>query len=249
MDNLEAFKSPELEALVNKFTPFLAEVRRRILITVVVFVVSTLAGFIFYESIIKFLIEVLGLKGVNIVFTSPFQFINLSISCGIATGLVLTLPLILFQILSFLKPALKINEFKMLVRALPFSMILFIVGFAFGAVIMRWQIQIFLEHSISLGIGNTLDISRLLTTVIMTSVLMGVGFQFPVVLILLLRLGIIKHDQLSRKRSWVYMGSFIFAILLPPDSILADVILAMPLIVLFECTLLIDRLLSSSRRG
>ena len=201
------------------------------------------AGFIFYEKIIKFLIDALSLKGINIVFTSPFQFINLAIACGVATGLIIVFPLIIYQLLSFVRPALRQKEYKMVVGFLPFSGVLFLIGFSLGVLIMKWQIQIFLVRSVSLGIGNILDISRLLTTVLLTSALMGIGFQFPIILLILMRIGIIKHERLSKARPWIYLGSFIFAILLPPDSILADILLSLPLIVLFELTLILNRIL------
>lgn len=238
MENLENL---ELGRIVNKYYPFLVEVRKRILITVVVFFASTLFGFFFYENIIRFLIEILGLKTVNIVFTSPFQFINLAISCGIASGIILSFPLLLIQVLFFLKPALQRKEFRMVLRFIPVSFILFLIGFAFGALIMRWQIEIFLSKSVSLGIGNILDISRLLSTVIMTSALMGISFEFPILLLLLMGLGIVKRKFLSKIRPWFYLGSFLFAILLPPDSILADILLSLPLIILFELTLILSR--------
>ncbi len=229
--------------IVKKYTPFLQEARKRLLSTLAAFVVATIFGFAFYEKIIKFLIDFLSLKGINIVFTSPFQFINLAITCGVVTGLVVVFPLLISQILSFLRPALSEKEYKMVVRFLPFCLFLFLIGFSFGALIMKWQIQIFLERSVSLGIGNILDISRLLTVVLLTSAFLGVGFQFPIILILLMRLGIIKPSLLSRIRKWVYLGSFIFAMLLPPDSILADVILSLPLIILFELTLILNQIL------
>jgi len=234
--------SPELKAIVDKYSPFLVEVRKRILFTLSVFVVATTVGFVFYERIIRFLIDILSLKGINIVFTSPFQFINLAISCGVTTGLLLVLPLFISQILSFLKPALSEKEYKMVVGFLPFSIVLFLIGFTFGVLIMKWQIQIFLASSISLGIGNVLDISRLLSSVLLTSALLGLGFQFPIILLLLMRIGIIKHHQLSKQRPWVYLGSFIFAVLLPVDSILADVLLTLPLVILFEFTLILNRI-------
>jgi len=240
--NVESSETSELNILINKYSPFLIDIRKRILFTLFVFAVASLSGFIFYERIIKFLIDILALRGINIVFTSPFQFINLAISCGIASGLVIAFPLLIYQTLSFLKPALRQNEFKKLVRFLPFSIILFLSGFSFGVLIMKWQIQIFLARSVSLDIGNVLDISRLLSTVLLTSILMGIGFQFPIVLLLLMRIGIIKHRNLSKQRLWVYLGSFIFAILLPPDSILADALLTLPLIILFELTLILNRI-------
>ena len=230
----------ELEVLKTKYSPFLNEVRKKIIFTLSVFAISTTVGFVFYERIIKFLIGALSLQGINIVFTSPFQFINLAISCGIASGFVLASPILVIQVLSFLRPALREKEYKMIVRFLPFSVFLFLVGFSFGAIIMRWQIQIFLASSVSLGIGNILDISKLLTTVILTSTFLGVGFQFPIILLLLMRVGIIKRHQLSKQRPWIYLASLIFAILLPLDSIVADIILALPLVFLFELTLILN---------
>ncbi len=229
MENTKPSETSELNVLINKYSPFLTEIRKRILFTISIFAVSTFVGFVFYERIIKFLIDILSLKGINIVFTSPFQFINLAISCGIATGLVIVFPLVIYQVLSFLRPALRGSEYKMLVYFLPFSIVLFLIGFSFGFLIMKWQIQIFLAKSISLGIGNILDISRLLNVVLLTSIFLGIGFQFPIIMLLLLRIGIIKHSSLSKRRLWVYLGSFIFTILLPADSILADVLLTFPL--------------------
>lgn len=248
MENIIPLDSPELKAVAEKFSPFLSEVKKRLIFTIIVFGISTVFGFIFYEQIIKFLIDILGLRGINIVFTSPFQFINLAVACGFASGLILSMPLLTIQILSFLKPALKINEFRMVVRFLPFCLVLFLAGFAFGALMMKWQIDIFLERSISLGIGNVLDISQLLTTVLLTAILMGLAFQFPIILLLLLRIGILKRQQLGKVRPWVYLSSFFFAILLPPDSIIADVFLSMPLIILFELTLILDRVFEARRK-
>lgn len=243
MENINPFDSLELDKIVEKYSPFFKEARKRILFTLAIFAFSTIFGFIFYEDIIKFLVGTLSLEGVNIVFTSPFQFINLAISCGLVTGLVVALPLLVIQILYFLKPALMKTEFKMLVNLLPFSIILFIIGFAFGSLIMKWQIEIFLNRAISLGIGNILDISSLLVTVFLTSALMGIGFQFPVVLLILMRIKVLKYKKVTKKRPWVYLGSFIFTLFLPPDSILADIFLSLPLIILFEITLLLYRIL------
>ena len=240
MENLATYKPPDLKIFLEDYRPFLLEVKKRVVRTLVVFTIATVAGFFLYEKIIKLLIALLSLKGINIVFTSPFQFINLAISCGFACGVIASFPLLVFQFVSFLKPALREKEYKIITLLLPFSFILFTLGFLFGGLIMKWQIEIFLDKSVSLGIGNILDISRLLTTVLLTSVLMGVSFQFPIVLLMLLRFGLIKMSSLRRMRPGIYLASFIFSMLLPPDSILADILLTLPLIILFELTLLLN---------
>jgi len=249
MENIIPLKSSDLELIKKKYSPFLKEVRKRIVFTLSFFAVSTILGIIFYEDIIKFSIRLLSLEGINIVFTSPFQFINLSINCGVAAGLVLTFPLIIFQVLSFLKPALKKKEFKTVVKFIPFSLILFLIGFAFGAYIMKWQIEIFLAKSITLGIGNILDISHLLTTVLLTSALIGIGFQFPIILLVLMRIGVVSRSQIGKKRLWFYLGSFIFTMLLPADSIIADALFCLPLIILFELTMILGAVSIKQKSG
>ena len=241
MGNNKSSETSELNELISKYSPYLTEIKKRILFTLFFFAASTVIGFVFYENIIRFVIDILSLKGINIVFTSPFQFINLAISCGIATGLVLVFPLLIYQIFSFLRPALRGNEFKLLVGFLPFSIVLFLIGFSFGVFIMKWQIQLFLTKSVSLGIGNILDISRLISTVLLISV------QFPIILLLLTRIGIIKNSTLVKQRPWVYLGSIIFTILLPLDSILADALLALPLVILFELTIILNRILERKK--
>lgn len=241
MENIKPVVPSDLQTIKEKYPHFLKETRKRLLFTIYFFIASTLIGFIFYEQIIGFLVKLLSLEGINIVFTSPFQFINLSISCGLAVGLIVIFPVVLGQIMSFLRPALKRKEFKVILRFIPFNIALFLTGFIFGALIMRWQIQIFVEKSLTLGIGNVLDISKLLSTILLTSSLMGAGFQFPIVLLLLIRLNVVKRQALSKKRLWVYLISFFFAMLLPADSIIVDLFLALPFIILFEITLILAR--------
>lgn len=240
--------SPKLKALFDEFSPFLVEARRRLVFVLVSFAISSFTGFVFYEQIIKFLIGGLGLRGINIVFTSPFQFISLAISCGITTGIIISLPLLIAQILYFLKPAMSEREYKVIIGFLPLSFLLFLFGFLSGALLMKWQIEIFLARSVAIGIGNVLDISQLLSTVLLTSALMGAGFQFPIILLILLRIGVISQTQLASKRKWVYLGSLIFAFLLPPDSIPVDIILATPLVILYELTLILNTILEKNKK-
>lgn len=111
---------------------------------------------------------------------------------------------------------------------------------------MKWQIEIFVAKSINLGIGNVLDISSLLQTILVTSTFLGIGCEFPLLLLLLLRIGLIERKDLAKKRPWVYLGSVLFAMLLPPDSIIVDIILALPFIFLFEITLILDKVLNKN---
>lgn len=238
VEKIKPLTKSDFDNIKERYSHYLKEIKKRFFVILYVFLGATLLGFIFYEQIIKFIVKILSLNGVNIVFTSPFQFINLSISVGLAVGLVAVFPVLIAQILSFLKPALKKKEFKRIFGFIPFSLILFIIGFGLGAYIMKWQIDIFRVKAINLGIGNMFDISSLLSTIVLVSTFMGLAFQFPLILILLMKIGIVNRKALAKKRLWIYLGSFVFAMLLPADSLIADFFLTLPLVILFELTLL-----------
>jgi len=232
-----------VEKTVQLYFPFLMEVRRRLLFTFSVFLIASILGFFYYEPIIRFVISLINLEGVNIVFTSPFQFVNLAISSAFLVGTAVSFPLITFQVLSFLKPALKPQEFKLIIALLPLIIILFIFGFIFGFFIMRYVINLFYAKSLELEIGNLLDISSLLSQILMTSSLMGIAFQYPIVLTLLLRFKVVKLKVIEHQRPFIYLIILIFAAFLPPTDILSLVLLSLPLAILFETTLLLNRVL------
>jgi len=231
-----------VEKTIQLYFPFLMEVRRRLLFTVSVFLIASILGFFYYEPIIRFVISLINLEGVNIVFTSPFQFVNLAISSAFLVGIVVAFPLIIFQILSFLKPALKPKEFKLIIYFLPLGLLLFVFGFIFGFFIMRYVINLFYVKSLELEIGNLLDISSLLSQILVTSSLMGLAFQYPLVLTVLFRLGVVKLKMIEHQRPFVYLIILIFAALLPPTDILSLVLLSLPLAILFETTLILNKL-------
>jgi len=225
------------------YFPFLEEIRKRLLFTICVFIVTSLIGFFYFEKLVFLLLKIVRLPGINIVFTSPFQFINLSISSALVLGLVVCFPLVLIQILSFLKPALHPKEFKTIIYLLPISSLLFLGGFVFGFFIMKYVITLFYQKSQELNIGNVLDVSKLLSQILLTSALMGIASQYPIIITLLLKFKAIKYQTLASQRPFIYTIALIFAAFLPPTDILSLLLLTLPLVILFEITLLLNRLI------
>lgn len=233
----------DLSALIKKYSPYLVEARRKAVITVCLFVIVVVIGFIYSDKVISLVVDIFGIHGINIVFTSPFQFINLSLSISLLIGLTVLFPLIILQTMSFLKPALKKGEFRLMLYLLPFSIALFIAGFGFGVLIMRYIVAASYLQATKLKLGNFLDISDLISQTLTTASLMGVAFQFPILLTALIRLKIITHKMLAKGRIWAYIIAALFAGLLPPADIPSTIVYFAVLVLLFESTLLLNKLI------
>lgn len=246
MTTSETSVTEGIESTVVKYSPFFSEIRKRLIFTLSVFIICAAIGFMYYENIVRFVLSIFDLKGLNIVFTSPYQFFSLSIDSALLVGFIAIFPIIIFQVLSFLKPALRPKEYRTVLTLLPITIFLFISGFTFGVLIMKYVVVIFFQKSVELDIGNFLDVSKLLSQILITAILMGVAFEFPIVLTVLMRLKILKYRAVVQKRLIVYILSLIFAALLPPTDLLSLVLLFLPLALLFELTLLLNKFVLKS---
>jgi sec-independent protein translocase protein TatC len=179
------------------------------------------------------------------VFTSPFQFLNLAVNSALVVGMIVAFPFTIAQLLSFLKPALRKKEYKTIITLLPLSIILFLFGFSYGTLMMKYMLVLFYEKSLSLNIGNFLDISNLLSKIILTSTLMGLAFQFPIILTVLMKFKIITHEALKKQRFIAWSVALIFAAFMPPTDILSLMLLTLPLVILFETTLIFNRVMKT----
>lgn len=233
--------SAQLQATIVQYMPYLIEIRKRLFFVVSVFIIATVVGFYNFEPIIQFILNFYRIKGIDIVFTSPFQYLSLAISAGVTIGLIASLPLIVFQLVSFLRPALKKHEYRSVVYAIPISIVLFGIGFSFGVWVMKFVIEVFSKQMAQFNMNSLWDIETFMANIFMTSLWLGIVFQFPVIITPLIRLKVIKYRSLVKLRGMIYFGLLLFTMSLPPVDILTDCLVFFPLALLFEITLLINR--------
>lgn len=220
---------------------YLYELQSKLIRILIAFAVGVAFGIIKNQWIITSLISVFNLKNINIVLVSPYQFINLAVSISILSGVIFAAPLLAFEFISFIKPALQDHEYRLIIRLLPLSIILFACGFVFGARILQFVIDIYVKTSQSFNIGNMWDVEAFLTQIVTMGTSMGIVFELPIVLTILLRLGIIQRNTLTSKRRYVYAALLVFDVLLPPTDILSLSIIFIPLAMLFEGTMLFNQ--------
>lgn len=233
--------SLDLETAMARYMPYLMEIRKRLLYIVAIFLVAASIGTIYFQKVVKFVMNLYDLKGVTIAFTSPFQSINLAIDSGIIIGIIVIFPLFVYQTLSFLKPALKEREYHFVLKLIPVGIVLFLIGFTFGFWIMKFVVSFFSQQSNQFNIQSLWDIEHFLSQVILTALFMGILFQFPIVISTLIRFKVVKYQTITDMRLPIYAGLVILTIMMPPTDVLSDFLIFFPLAFLFESTLLFNR--------
>lgn len=232
--------SPQTQAAINRFLPYLQEVQRRLTTILIVFAAGAAIGFIYYQKILTFVMGLFNLEGITIVLTSPYQFLNLAINTALVFGTLAVFPFLVYFLLSFIRPALRPREFKILLQLLPVSLALLVFGFVFGFWVMNLIIKIFYKTAQEFQLDNLWDISQFFSQTLVTAASLALVFQFPIVLTALLRLRIVKRSLLTKSRHYIYAGCLVFAALLPPTDLLSLALITLPLIVLFELTLIFN---------
>lgn len=234
----------EFEEGIKKYAPYLNDLFRRITILTVCFIVSFILGIIFSVPILKILLHLFTFQAVSLNTTSPFQLFDLALNIGMFFAGLVCIPLAIYHLYAFLKTALHRHEKKIFFMLIPLSFGLFVLGFVYGFLILYSTIQVLANVNTSLGIANIWDISNFLTSIVFTSALLGLLFQFPIVISLIIKAGILRLQSLRNKRRHAYMGMFILTSLLPPTDGISLILMVLPLIVMYECTILYNKFTS-----
>lgn len=227
--------------LYDRYKPYFFELRKQLFWVLIVFVVGCVFGFFYNQKIFNFILSLYTFKGVTVITTSPYQYIDLTLTITFLSGIIFALPYFLIKIYHFFKPALKPSEIMIIKRFAPLSIILFVLGFYFGLWIMQLIINFYSAVWTGASVSSFWDIQHFFSQVIFTALLTGFIFQIPIVVTLLIRLGIINGKTLSSKRKYVYLGLLVVAVLLPPTDIISLIMLTLPLFFLFEFGLLLNR--------
>ena len=237
----KATETPTVDDAVKKYLPYLQEIQKKLMILLGTILISGLAGFFYYQKILTFFLKLFNLKGITIVLSSPYQFLDLAINTGIATGIVIAFPLLLYYLLGFLKPALAPKEFRLISRLVPLSLVLFIIGFGFGAWVMQFVINIYSQTALDFNVSNIWDISRFFSQTIIMGVCLGLVFELPIVVTLLIKLKVVKKEVIAKNRRFIYAGILVLAAILPPNDVISLAILTIVPLFLFELALLLNK--------
>ncbi|PCK03421.1 MAG: twin-arginine translocase subunit TatC [Alteromonadaceae bacterium] len=168
-------------------------------------------------------------------FLTPFKLTLL-------TSIFFSIPFIFYHIWSFVAPALYQNEKRIAIPLLVSSILLFYSGVAFAYYIVFPLVFSFFTSIGPESVAMMTDISSYMDFVIKIFFGFGFAFEIPVATVLLISAGLVSAESLAKKRPYVFTACFVFGMFLTPPDVISQVLLAVPMWLLFEVGLLFGKL-------
>lgn len=196
------------------------------------------------EPLNRFLPEGTGMiaTGVASPFLTPFKL-------SLVLAIYLAMPYLLFQLWSFIAPALYSHEKKLIGPILFFSSFLFYAGGAFAFYVVFPLLFGFLSTTAPDGVTIATDIALYLDFVIKMFFAFGLAFEVPIVVVLLILTGMASPKKLSHSRPYVIVGAFVIGMLLTPPDIISQTLLAVPMWILYEAGIIVGAWVLKNRKS
>ena len=228
----------------------LIELRKRLLNSIIAILVIFLALVYFANDIYQLVSAPLISKmpvGATMIATDVASPFFTPIKLTFMVSVILSVPIILYQVWAFVAPALYKHERRLVVPLLVSSTLLFYIGMAFAYFVVFPLAFGFLTHAAPEGVLVSTDIRSYLDFVMALFMAFGVSFEVPVAIVLLCWMGVTTPEDLRKKRPYVLVGAFVVGMLLTPPDVFSQTLLAIPMYCLFEVGVFFARFYTGKR--
>ncbi|MBC1271205.1 twin-arginine translocase subunit TatC [Listeria booriae] len=224
-------------------TKHLQELRARLIFVFIAFFVSFTIGMLVAKPLILFLqTDEMPVTITMNVFKVTDAF-SIYMQFAFVIALVLIAPFALYQLWAFVKPGLYRNEQQATLRYIPIICVLFLIGVAFSYfVVFPFVLTFMLQFGEQLGVQNTIGLTTYFQFMLQTILPFGALFQMPLLVAFLTRLGLINPDIMRRFRKYAYFILLVIAGLITPPELLSHLLVTLPLILLYEFSIIISSL-------
>lgn len=226
------------------FLEHLTDLRRRLLIVAVALVLSVLICFLFVDHIYQLLASRSGEK---LAILGPGDILSIYVKLSAIGGIAFTIPIAAYQAWRFVVPALQERERRVALMYIPALFLLFILGLSFA-----YFVLFPMTYHFVLGLSNgnfdlVITANDYFTFMLNLCLPFGLLFELPVVVLFLSHLGILNPHRLAKMRKPAYLVLSVISITITPPDFLSDIMVIVPLIVLYEISISISRLIHRKR--
>lgn len=234
------------ESLISHLVELRTRLLRAIVAVLVVFLALVPVAKGLYTLLAKPLLSRLpeGSSMVAIDVATPFL---VPIKLAFFSAVVIAMPMVLYQIWAFVAPGLYRHEKRLAMPLLVSATFLFYLGCAFAYFLVLPTVFGFLVGVAPEGVSMMTDLSHYLDFVLALFLAFGLCFEIPVAVVILVALGVVTPEMLTKNRPYVIVGAFVVAAVLTPPDVLSQIMLAVPMCLLFEIGVFAARALTRER--
>jgi sec-independent protein translocase protein TatC len=229
------------------FTEHLAELRVRLVKGLIAIAVFAVIGYIFRTQILYVIKKPLG-NTVPLHAFDLFEPFFASLRIAGYTGLFFGLPFLVYQIMMFCLPALKPSERKVIVGGLVCGIFLLYGGIIFSYMFILPLLIPQLSGFFTTGVEQTFSLKMYIDKIFRFIIAFGLGFQLPIILVILVRVGVVSVQSLRKNRKYMIIGIFAVAAILTPPDLISQCLLALPLLLLYEASIWVSAFLERGAR-
>ncbi|MDR3265275.1 MAG: twin-arginine translocase subunit TatC [Synergistaceae bacterium] len=229
---------------MNEWEEHLEELRKRVVAVLVIFFVSSAAAFVFSSQIAAFLMAPVGRFGVQLYTFAPTEKFMAYLHLSVWTGTLFTAPFFCLQTALFLWPGLRGNEHRCAAAVLFVVPVLLMLG---AALCYRFLAPVVFGFLLTFGAGDGIaslwGLREYLGLLFDLMLAAGLLLQMPLALLILLAAGVVSPGRVARCRPHIVLVIFLLAAILTPPDVVSQVMLGVPLYLLFEGALFLGRIL------
>jgi sec-independent protein translocase protein TatC len=233
----------------ESFMSHLVELRTRLVRSMVAVLVVTLAMVPFakeiYAALAAPLLNALP-KGATMIATDVTGTFLVPLKVTLMAGILIALPYVLWQAWAFVAPGLYQHEKRLALPVLVSSCVFFVIGMCFAYFVVFPIAFGFFAGYAPAGVQMMTDIDKYLSFVLTMFIAFGVTFEVPVVVIVLVRLRMVSLEKLRSIRPYVVVGAFVVGAIVTPPDVISQLLLAVPLWLLYELGLAVARFVQPS---
>lgn len=226
----------------DSFISHLIELRSRLMKAAIVVIVVFLCLMPWAGQIYDFLAYPMMIalpEGSKMIATGVITPFLIPVKVTMLVAFIISLPWVLYQLWAFIAPGLYTHEKKLIAPLVVSSSVLFISGVAFCYFLVFGVIFRFINNFAPKSISVAPDIDSYFGFVMTMFVAFGLTFEVPIVVIVLVRMGLVSVEKLRQIRPYVIVGAFVLAAVVTPPDIMSQMLLAVPLCLLYEVGLLV----------
>ena len=187
--------------------------------------------------------------GYQFVYIRPQELLMVYFTISLLGAFVLSLPVTAYEIFSFCSPGLKQLEKSMMLLGMIFGTVFFVVGVLFAYFItVPFMLRFLISFSSDVAVTASISIQEYMSFLLMVFTIFGVIFELPVLSVILTALGVVRPSWLVKARRPMIVAIFFVAAIITPPDIVSQIMVAIPIVALYEFSILLGRLVYKAKR-